>query len=75
MAVCLSPSCGYEWTPRKGHPKKCPKCQNPHWDKPRTRRRVMESTHAERTVAAVENVDRLKQARERAEKMLERLNG
>ena len=37
MADCLR--CGNEWTPRKEHPKKCPECQNPNWDKPRTRHR------------------------------------
>ena len=44
MATCLR--CGNEWTPRKEHPKKCPGCQNPNWDKPRTRhRRVVVVKH------------------------------
>ena len=29
--------CGHEWVPRKGdaHPKVCPHCKSPYWDKPK----------------------------------------
>jgi DNA-directed RNA polymerase subunit RPC12/RpoP len=35
--ACLR--CGNEWTPRKANPKRCPGCQNPNWNRPRTKRR------------------------------------
>lgn len=35
MATCLR--CEYEWEPRKPEPKKCPRCQNPNWNR-QTRR-------------------------------------
>lgn len=38
MATCLR--CGNEWTPRKEHPKRCPGCQNPNWNRPRKNRRA-----------------------------------
>ena len=75
--VCLR--CGYggnglpKWLPRVEHPKKCPCCQNPNWDKPRTRRVRKMAITPEMKVTAVEVVDRIKQARERAEKLLEGL--
>lgn len=37
MATCLR--CRNEWTPRKEHPKRCPSCQNPNWDRPTKRKR------------------------------------
>ena len=58
--------CGNDWKPRKPHPKKCPQCQNPHWDKPKTR-----GVRVAVKVAQVEEVDRLKLARDRAHKLLE----
>jgi DNA-directed RNA polymerase subunit RPC12/RpoP len=64
--VCLR--CGNQWTPRKTDPKKCPGCQNPGWNKPRTRRR--------KEVVPVEVVntgDRIAEARRKAEKLLEGL--
>lgn len=87
MAVCLR--CGHEWNPRKEHPKKCPGCQNPGWDKPKRRER-RSSVTPEALVQAVEALDRLKktdpapveveqsvdriaEARKRAEKLLEGL--
>jgi hypothetical protein len=91
MAVCLR--CGYEWTPRKENPKKCPSCQNPGWNTPRTRRRRVVIPRVESrpevvpvTAEGVRPVpeeaktgsgefDRIKRARERAERMLEVLNG
>ena len=29
--------CGHEWIPRnkEDHPRVCPKCKSPYWDKPR----------------------------------------
>jgi predicted Zn-ribbon and HTH transcriptional regulator len=29
--------CGHEWVPRKEdeHPRVCPKCKSPYWDKPK----------------------------------------
>lgn len=29
--------CNYQWIPRKAaeHPKVCPRCKSPYWDKPR----------------------------------------
>jgi len=29
--------CGHEWIPRnkEEHPRVCPKCKSPYWDKPR----------------------------------------
>jgi len=29
--------CGHKWVPRneKEHPRVCPKCKSPYWDKPR----------------------------------------
>lgn len=28
--------CEHEWVPRdKSHPRVCPKCKSPYWDKPR----------------------------------------
>jgi rubrerythrin len=32
-AKCLR--CGHTWTLRTPHPKKCPKCKSPYWNKPR----------------------------------------
>jgi rubrerythrin len=32
-AKCLR--CGYTWTLRTEHPKECPKCHSPYWNKPR----------------------------------------
>ena len=31
--------CGHEWLPRnhQDHPRVCPKCKSPYWDKPRKR--------------------------------------
>jgi hypothetical protein len=85
--TCLR--CGNEWTPRKPSPKKCPGCQNPGWSTPRTRKRKVvmpngpipipqcevagESASAE--TPTPEPVDRIKQARERAEKLLEQISG
>ena len=105
MADCECLRCGHKWGSRKEHPKKCPGCQNPHWDQPKTRRRrglVVSSPRVMKSVGeAVEAVqpttsqtepvnlsrrvtgsgdlcsvgspqfDRIKQARERAEKLLE----
>lgn len=34
VLTCLR--CGTEWTPRKAeHPRRCPKCRSPYWDKPK----------------------------------------
>ena len=30
--------CGYQWTPRKENPKKCPQCMNPLWKSPRPKK-------------------------------------
>lgn len=30
--------CGYEWTPRKAEPRKCPQCQNSLWRSPRPKK-------------------------------------
>lgn len=38
--TCLR--CGNEWTPRKEHPKRCPGCQNPNWNRPRKRAKKIE---------------------------------
>lgn len=27
--------CDWEWTPRVGYPKRCPKCISANWDKPK----------------------------------------
>ena len=27
--------CGYQWLPRVGKPKRCPRCQTWDWDKPK----------------------------------------
>jgi DNA-directed RNA polymerase subunit RPC12/RpoP len=29
--------CGHEWIPNVEHPKQCPECNSPYWDKPRVR--------------------------------------
>ena len=31
--------CGHEWVPRKAneHPRVCPKCKSPYWDRPKGR--------------------------------------
>ena len=34
MTVCRK--CGYEWTKRVAHPRKCPACLRRDWDKPPT---------------------------------------
>jgi hypothetical protein len=90
VATCLR--CGYDWTPRKENPKKCPSCQNPGWNTPRTRRRRVivhevitqecnpvptsaESGSGSTNAEAESGLDRIKQARERAEKLLETING
>lgn len=88
--TCLR--CGHEWTPKVAVPKKCPGCQNPRWDKPKTRgRRAVnnevraqecdtvspqaESGQGTATAEEESGLSRIKQARERAEKILEELNG
>ena len=36
--ICPHSTCGYEWTPRKENPRKCPQCQNPLWQSARPKR-------------------------------------
>lgn len=36
--------CGYEWTPRKAEPRKCPQCQNSLWRSPRPKKNRPEKT-------------------------------
>ena len=31
--------CGHEWLRRTDHPKWCPDCNSPYWDKPRVRKK------------------------------------
>jgi predicted Zn-ribbon and HTH transcriptional regulator len=33
QANCLR--CGYTWNIRTEHPRRCPHCKSPYWDKPR----------------------------------------
>jgi rubrerythrin len=37
QAKCLR--CGHTWTLRTIHPKKCPKCKSPYWNKPRRQKK------------------------------------
>ena len=30
--------CEHEWMPRTNHPKFCPHCNSPYWDKPKRRK-------------------------------------
>lgn len=36
--TCPHPTCGYQWTPRKENPRKCPQCMNPLWKSPRPKK-------------------------------------
>ena len=76
---CPHANCGYEWTPRKENPKKCPNCQNPLWrsDKPK---KMASSSKAEH-LAVNETVEgsipslpaNFSDARKRAEELLRQL--
>lgn len=52
MLLCLR--CGNRWTPRKEHPRKCPGCQNPNWNRElKRKRREGSSSVVERPSAKV----------------------
>jgi hypothetical protein len=36
---CHREQCGYEWTPRKQNPRKCPNCQGPLWRSPNRKKK------------------------------------
>ena len=73
MIQCLR--CGYEWEPKKDKPKKCAHCQNPNYDKPRTRlRRGLKVIEQRSTWNNRPEVIEIDERRRKALELLEKLN-
>lgn len=50
--TCPHPTCGYEWTPRKANPVKCPQCTNPLWRSPNPKKKRVKTEVSPESIEA-----------------------